>query len=150
MDHARDRQGRLIRTREAMPHRFYSCPVCSTEVFLRRGRKYQHHFAHRSNRGTPECELFHPNDYIDTAWKPPAGASTNNAPDRAIPPLSLGIQLEPEAKIRGRKFRRWSLNLTVPKSDVGHGRITIDFGTGHPRPFDLSRLMLEPYTAVAA
>jgi len=149
MDHARDRQGRLIGTREAMPHRFYSCPVCSAEVFLRRGRKYQHHFAHRSNRGTPECELFHPNDYIDTVWKSPASQSTGNAPTRVIPPLSLGIQLEPEAKIKGRKLRRWSLNLTVPKSDDGHGRITIDFGTGRPRTFDLSRLMLEPYTAVA-
>jgi hypothetical protein len=37
----------------------------------------------------------------------------------------------------------------VPKSDDGHGRITIDFGTGHPKTFDLSRLLLEPYTAIA-
>jgi hypothetical protein len=150
MDHAQDRAGHLIGTHQAVAHRYYKCPVCATDVFLRRGRKYQHHFAHRSGRGKPECELFHPSDFIGTTWTPPSDPYGPSSATRAIPPLALSIELEPEALIRGRRLRRWGLRLTVPKSDDEHGRVTIDFGTGHPKQLALSRLSLEAYTAVAA
>lgn len=146
MDHAKDGAGRLIGTHQAVARRFYTCPVCSADVFLRRGHKYEHHFAHRSGHGKPECENFHPSDLIATTW----ANSHGNAPSpRAIAPLSVSIELEPEALIRGKRFRRWGLRLTIPKSDDEHGRITIDFGAGSPKTLALSRLSLESYTAVA-
>jgi hypothetical protein len=150
MDHAQDRAGHLIGTHQAVAHRYYKCPVCSADVFLRRGRKYEHHFAHRSGRGKPECDLFYPSDFIGTTWTPPSDPYGSSSAARAIPPLALSIELEPEALIRGRRFRRWGLRLTVPKSDDEHGRVSIDFGTGHPKQLALSRLSLEAHTAVAA
>ena len=147
MEHARDRRaGRLIGTHEAVSGRFYTCPVCSAEVFLRRGRKYLHHFAHRSGRGKSECELFHPSDDIGYTWTRFSNPSGGVAGSRAISPLSLNIQLEPEALVRGKRLRRWSLGLTVPKSYDEHGKVTVDFGGGVTKTFALSRLSLESQT----
>jgi len=150
MEHALDRAGKLIGTRQAVARRYYKCPVCAADVFLRQGRKRQHHFAHRSGWGKPECELFHPSDFIKTTWTPPSDPYGSSLTTHAVPPLAVSIELEPEAMLRGRRLRRWGLRLTVPKSDDEHGRILVDFGTGQPKLLDLSRLLLEAHTAVAA
>lgn len=147
MEHARDRRaGRLIGTHEAVSGRFYTCPVCSAEVFLRRGRKYLHHFAHRSGRGKSECELFHPSDDVGYTWARSSNPNNGVASSPAVSPLLLSIQLEPETLVRGKHLRRWSLSLTVPKSHDEHGKVTIDFGGGVTKTLALSRLSLQSQT----
>ncbi len=146
MDLAKDRRGKLIGTREASPHRYYTCPVCSADVFLRRGRRRVAHFAHRSGQGKKDCELFHPSDDISCTWPRYGEGPDNDWSGRPIGSLSLSIELEPESEVRGRRKRSWGLRLTVPKADDERGQIAIDCGSGPPRKIALSKLLLAAQT----
>jgi Competence protein CoiA-like family len=146
MDFAKDRRGKLIGTQEASPHLYYICPVCAADVFLRSGRKRVAHFAHRSGQGKKDCELFHPSDDISYTWTRYGEGPDNNWSGRPIEPLSLSIELEPEAAVRGKRKRGWGLRVTVPKADDEHGQVSIDCGTGQPRKIALSKLFLAAQT----
>lgn len=146
MDFAKDRRGKLIGTREASPHRYYTCPVCAADVFLRRGRKRVAHFAHRSGQGKKDCELFHPSDDTSYTWTRYGEGPDNEWSARPIEPLVLSIELEPEAAVRGKRKREWGLRVTVPKADDEHGQVSIDCGTGPPRKIALSKLFLAAQT----
>jgi hypothetical protein len=77
MDYAKDRRGseKLIRADDAFPGRYYTCPTCFAEVYLRRGRWRAAHFAHRSGQGKPDCENFHPSDPLTYTWHGGGGGS---------------------------------------------------------------------------
>jgi hypothetical protein len=145
MEYARER-GKLVTTRDAFPHRYYSCPTCSKDVFLRRGKKYAAHFAHRSGYGKPECENFHPSDELRKTWARQGGSGNSNESARSISPLAVSIELEPEASVRRGQLRQWGLRLTVPKADQGYGKFTLDCGRGPKRTISLSSLVLAPQT----
>ena len=144
MHFAKERRGseRLVRASDAFPGRYYTCPTCFAEVFLRRGRWRVAHFAHRSGQGKPDCENFHPSDDVTYSWPgygtSSAGTSTNQPPE----PLILSLELQPESTMRGKKLRAWELRLTIPKSEDGRGQITIDCGAGSNRTISLSKLSL--------
>ena len=125
MDYAKERRGseKLIRADDAFPGRYYTCPTCFAEVYLRRGRWRVAHFAHRSGQGKPDCENFHPSDNLTYTWRGNGTTSGESANYRPNDPLLLSIELQPETMLRGRKPRGWELRLTVPKSDGTHGRI---------------------------
>lgn len=146
MDFAKDSRGRLIETREALPHRYYTCPVCSADVFLRRGHRRAAHFAHRSGHGTEDCELFHPSGGISQTWTRHGGGLSNDPSPRPIESLALSIELEPESEMRDTRRRIWGLRLTVPRSGDDHGQISVDCGGGPPRRIALSKLFLSAQT----
>lgn len=145
MEYARER-GKLITTRDAFPHRYYSCPTCSKEVFLRRGKKYVDHFAHRSGYGRPECENFHPSDNLRKTWVRQDESGSSDKSARPIQPLAISIELEPEVSVRRKQLRQWGLRLTVPKADEGHGKFTLDCGRGPKRTIALSSLIFGAQT----
>lgn len=148
MDHAEDRRGKVIRARNAAPGPFYHCPVCRAEVFLRSGKYNVRHFAHKAGQGRPECEYFHPSDYVrGPSYLARYGEDLDGPP---IPPLALSIELDPvpEARLKGR--RNWKLALTVPKAPDTHGSITIDCGSGSLRTITLTKLSLGPQTYPAS
>src|SRR4051812_31270642 len=127
MDYARDR-GKYITTREAFPHRYYACPTCSAQVFLRRGKKYAAHFAHRSSFGKAECENFHPSDALQKTWATRGTAGDQDESLRPIEPIAVSIELQSESA--ARRARQWGLRLTVPKADESRGKFTLDLGHG--------------------
>lgn len=148
MDYAKERRAseRFIRARDAFPGRYYTCPTCFAEVFLRRGRRRVPHFAHRSGRGKPDCENFHPSGGLTYTWPgygAPTGPTSNYRPSD---PLLLNIELQPESVSRGKRLRGWELRLTVPKSEDTHGQIAIDCGAGIKRTVALAKLFLAPQT----
>lgn len=149
MDHAEDRRGQVVRARNASAGPFYRCPVCRAEVFLRSGNYNVRHFAHKSGQGRPECEHFHPSDYVRGPSSYPAryGDDTDGPP---IPPLALSIELDPVPEARLKGLRNWQLALTVPKAPDTHGSITIDCGSGSPRTITLTKLSLGPQTYPAS
>ena len=142
--------GRLVRAAAASRGRYYRCPVCKADVFprfprpsnSRRYRQYRTpHFAHRPGQGSEKCELYHPADAIQHPRPSFPGATDGLARhETGIPPLSLSIELEQEALIRGNRLREWGLRLTVPKSDDPHGRLSIDLGGNDVRTVALSKL----------
>lgn len=147
MDVAREPgSGRLVRATQAMRGRTYRCPMCKAEVFPRLGRKRDHHFAHWPGQGSPECELFHVGDDIHHPWPTYPGYTNQENDGPPIPPLALGIVLEPETLVRGTRLRQWGLRLTIPKSDDEHGRISIACGGKDLRTIPLSKLMLQSAT----
>jgi hypothetical protein len=142
MDYAKDGRGRVITASQAAAGIYYRCPVCRAEVFLRSGKHYEAHFAHRANKARPECELFHPSDYIGG---PTAPSRFDNDPNAApIPPLTLSIELDPVAEMRLRGPRNWKLAITVPKAPDAHGMVRIDCGGGQSRLISLTKLALGP------
>lgn len=142
MDYAKERRGseKLIRADDAFPRRYYTCPTCFAEVYLRRGRWRAAHFAHRSGQGKPDCENFHPSDPLTYTWHGGGGGPGAGSNYRPNAPLLLSIELEPESMLRGRKLRGWELRLTVPKAEDARGRITIDCGGGITRTVTLAKL----------
>lgn len=145
---AKERRGseRLVSASNAFPGRYYTCPTCFAEVFLRRGRWRVPHFAHRSGQGKPDCENFHPSDDVTYSWPGYGTSPTNTSNYRPTDPLILSIELQPESTMRGKKLRAWELRLTIPKSEDGRGQITIDCGGGTRRTFRLSNLALAAQT----
>jgi hypothetical protein len=145
---AKERRGskKLVSALEAFPSRYYTCPTCFAEVFLRRGRWRVPHFAHRSGQGKPDCENFHPSDDLIYAWPGYGGSSSGSTNYRPADPLTVSIELQPESTMRGKKLRAWELRLTIPKSEDGRGQITIDCGGGARRTFTLSKLTFGPQT----
>jgi hypothetical protein len=145
MDFAKERRGseKLVRASDAFAGRYYTCPTCFAEVFLRRGRWRVAHFAHRSGQGKPDCENFHPSDDLTYSW-PGYGSSSGST--RPADPLILSIELQPESTMRGKKLRAWELRLTVPKSEDARGQITIGCGGGSKRTFSLAKLALGAQT----
>jgi hypothetical protein len=145
---AKERRGseKLVSASNAFPGRYYTCPTCFAEVFLRRGRWRVPHFAHRSGQGKPDCENFHPSDELTYTW-PGYGSSSGSTNDyRPADPLIISIELQPESTMRGKKLRAWELRLTIPKSEDGRGQITIDCGGGSKRTLSLSKLALGAQT----
>src|SRR3954449_12728424 len=59
MDYAKERRSsdKLIRAENASPSRYYTCPTCSAEVFLRRGRRRTAHFRPQSEAGIKQQKL---------------------------------------------------------------------------------------------
>lgn len=145
---AKQRRGseKLVSASNALPGLYYTCPTCFADVFLRRGRWRVPHFAHRSGQGKPDCENFHPSDDLTYAWPGYGGSSSGSSNYRAIDPLIVSIELQPDSTMRGKKLRAWELRLTIPKSEDGRGQITIDCGGGAKRTFTLSKLTLGPQT----
>ncbi len=147
MNFAKERRGseRLIRASEALAGRYYTCPTCFAEVFLRRGHWRVAHFAHRSGQGKPGCENFHPSDALTYAW-PSYGSSSATTSNQSIDSFVLSIELQPESTMRGQRLRAWELRLTVPKSEDPHGQVTINCGGGSKRTISLSKLALGAQT----
>lgn len=146
---AKERRGseKVVRASDAFPGRYYACPTCFAEVFLRRGRWRVAHFAHRSGHGKPECENYHPSGDLAYSWPGYGTAPTTGGNNfRPADPLILSIELQPESTVRGRKLRAWELRLTVPKSEDARGQIRIDCGTGPKPTVALSKLALAAQT----
>lgn len=149
MDHAEDRRGHIVKARNASPGPFYRCPVCRAEVFLRSGKYNARHFAHKAGQGRAECEYFHPSDYVRGPWPSPSRYD-DELDGPPVPPLALGIELDPVPESRLKGLRNWQLALTVPKAPDTHGSISIDCGTGAPRQISLTKLSLGPQTYPAS
>lgn len=148
MDYAKDGHGKLIMASGAAAGLYYRCPECRAEVFLKPGRRNSAHFAHRPGQGRPECELFHPSNYLSGPSARYDFDAKSNAPP--IPPLSLSIELDPAPQSRLTGNRDWKLALTVPKAPDSHGSVRIDCGTGMPQLIALSKLELNAQTYPAS
>jgi hypothetical protein len=150
MDYAKDGRGKLITAWEAVSGLYYRCPEpkCRAEVFLKRGKKNIAHFAHWPGQGRPECELYHPSNYL--AGPSPRYGTSVNDDIPTISPLSLSIELDPTPESRLKGKRDWKLALTVPKAPDTHGAIRIDCGIGTPRLIALSKLARNSQTYPAS
>jgi len=150
MDYAMNGRGKVITAWEAVSGLYYRCPEpsCRAEVFLKQGKKNVRHFAHRPGQGRPECELYHPSNYMAGPIARYSSAADDDIPP--ILPLSLSIELDPTPESRLKGKREWKLALTVPKAPDTHGSIRIDCGIGTPRLIALSKLALNPQTYPAS
>ncbi|UPJ47663.1 hypothetical protein IVB30_31010 [Bradyrhizobium sp. 200] len=148
MDYAKDGRGKLVTASEAAAGLYYRCPECRADVFLKFGKKNVAHFAHRRGQGRPECELFHPSNYLAGPTPRYDIDAEANAPP--IPPLLLSIELDPTPQSRLTGHRDWKLALTVPKAPDTHGSVRIDCGAGTPRLIALSKLALDAQTYPAS
>ena len=148
MHYAKDGRGRLITAYEAAAGLYYRCPECRADVSLKFGKKNAAHFAHRRGQGKPECDLFHPSNYV--SGLSPFRDFDADAGAPPIPPLLLSIELDPTPQSRLADKRDWKLALTVPKAPDTRGLVRIDCGAGTPRLIALSKLALDAQTYPAS
>jgi hypothetical protein len=146
MDLARDKSGKLIHARDALYGGTYRCPYCRAEVFPRKGDHNIPHFAHRSGRALPGCELYHPSDDVRGPQPSIPLAGMRDGENYVRPHLQISIELEPENEVRRNRGRQWGLRLTIPKSEDGHGQISVDTGAVHRIKLPLRTLLLESRT----
>ena len=144
------RTGRLIHADDGSRYVAYRCPVCEGVVFLRSGRHYARHFAHRSETAQPECELYTPGSSQFVHPRTPTYSNRSNYHDQSYTNDITAPQvcIEPE-NINTRPRRslpRWKLCVTIPKSPDSRGWVTYDFGDNSPRTIAMSKLTGGPVT----
>lgn len=124
--------------------------MCKAEVFLRSGRRYAKHFAHRHATAKPECALYTPAENQLDPHRRPAHSFTDDERSvkdqlRILPP-EICIEVE-SRQLNGRgRLPQWGLCITIPKSVDGRGTITFDLGAASPRTIALSKIFQGPAT----
>lgn len=136
------RSGAEIPASKAVSGRTYACPNCGEEVFLRSGTWRAWHFAHRSGRADPECDLYYPGSAIGSPLS--ARNGTDGIPtggERArIEPLFLGLRVEVATAVGRGDKRRWRLVLVLPKAPTTYGRIRVATGFSYAKELKLFSL----------
>lgn len=142
------RTGRIVAASEASPYVRYVCPVCKVEVSLRRGRLRADHFAHWPGLGSPDCERYFAGGDIHHPFPTGSISGEGREGPEIVPRMALSLALQPEAELRGRRLRGWSLALTVPRSPDSRGHVHVDCGGGgvNVRKIPLAKLVLGPQT----
>lgn len=145
MWHAIDsRTGKQVHADNGLRDRHYQCPVCRGEVFLRSGRHYARHFAHRHETAKPECELYTPGESQYDPHRVPLRPFTDD--DQVgkdtirISPPEVCIEVEANQSKRNQRLPKWKLCITIPKSLDNRGTIRFDFGGDSYRTIALSKL----------
>ena len=132
------RNGQDVPAAAANPYREYVCPVCSAEVFLRRGSYRVPHFAHAPGSASPDCENYTPSSYSSLLAPHQAAPSHELRPAKPrLQPPFLAIAVSEGIT---DKRTRWELRITIPKSDAADGFIRYDFGDPAPRTITLRKL----------
>ncbi len=144
-----ERTGRIVAASEASLYARYVCPVCKVEVFLKRGRRRADHFAHWPGLGSPDCERYFAGGDIHHPFPTGSTSGEGRESPEIVPPMALSLALQPEAELRGRRLRGWSLALTVPRSPDSRGHVSVDCGGGIVREIALAKLVLGPQTYLA-